>query len=52
MSDLDWKIKKQVIASSAQLPVVSNNASKIDRYFDSLVEAWLENCEDSWLLNW
>jgi hypothetical protein len=52
MSDLDWKIKKQVMAISVHLPVISNNASEIDRYFDSPVEAWPENCEDSWLLNW
>ena len=52
MSDLDWKIKKQVMAISAHIPVVSNNTSEIDRYFDSPVEAWPENCEDSWLLNW
>jgi hypothetical protein len=25
ISDLDWKIKKQVMAISADLPVVSNN---------------------------
>lgn len=40
------------MAISTHLPVVSNNASEIDRYFDSPVEALPENCEDSRLPNW
>jgi hypothetical protein len=52
MSDLDWKIKKQVMSGSAHLPIFSNNISEIDIYFDSPIEAWPENCEDSWLLHW
>ena len=42
VSDLDWKIKKQVTAIRAHLAIVSNSTSEIDSYLDLPIEGLVD----------